>query len=193
MYCIYKNRILTICIIMFVFFSFLPIQADAEEGKSQATGQSVNKKSLQQLPQKDRMHDYWSGMRRHWRRVPRSLKGKIYMWERFFVGTRKYLSLSESQSDQIRSALSEQRNSAISKNAKRRIMLMEIQDLLIKGPVNMKEMESKVRSVEALYGDMVIDEINTLEKCLSILNPDQQKHARDYMYESTYEGWIMRY
>ena len=70
---------------------------------------------------------------------------------------------------------------------------MEIQDLLIKGPVNMKEMESKVRSVEALYGDMVIDEINTLEKCLSILNPDQQKHARDYMYESTYEGWIMRY
>jgi Spy/CpxP family protein refolding chaperone len=135
----------------------------------------------------------WTGMREHWRRVPPSLLGKIYLWERYLIGHREFLGLTEQQVDDIGSRLNAQRRYWITKRADRRVLIMEIQELLLKSPVDLAKVEEKVKAVEGLSSDIVMEEIRTLEKVLSILTPEQRKAAEEYMKESTFTWRITAY
>jgi Spy/CpxP family protein refolding chaperone len=135
----------------------------------------------------------WSGMRHYWRRVPRTLMGKIYLWERYVMDHRHALGLTDQQVDEIGSGLNSQRKYRISKRADRTVLIMEIEEMLSKEPVDLAKVEEKVKSVEAISAGMVMEEIRTLEKVLSILTPDQRKTVEEFIKESTFTRGIGDY
>jgi hypothetical protein len=135
----------------------------------------------------------WVGMREHWRRVPPTLLGKIYFWEHYIIGHRSFLLLTEQQLDEIGSSLNAQRKYWIRKRADRRVLIMEIQELLSEEPVDLAKVEEKVRAMQALSTDMVMEEIRTLEKVLSILTPEQRKAVEEFMRESAFTRRISAY
>ena len=138
------------------------------------------------------MH-HWVGMREHWRRVPRTLAGKIYLWEQYIMGHRHALGLSEQQVNEIGSRLNDQRKTWVSKRADQMILFMETEDLLLKEPLDLKKVEEKVKAIQALSGEMFMEEIRTLEKVLSVLTPEQRKTVEEFMRESTFTRRIMAY
>ena len=79
------------------------------------------------------------------------------------------------------------------KNADRRVLIMEIQELLLKDPVDLSMVEEKAKSVQALSTDMVMNEIRTLEKVLSVLTPEQKKTAEEFMKDSTFISRVWAY
>jgi hypothetical protein len=135
----------------------------------------------------------WEGMRRHWRGVPRTIMGKIYLWQRYVIDHRHVLGLTDQQVDEIGSGLNSQRKYRISKRAARTVLIMEIEEMLSKEPVDLAKVEEKVKSVEAISAGMVMEEIRTLEKVLSILTPDQRKTVEEFIKESTFTRGIGDY
>jgi hypothetical protein len=53
--------------------------------------------------------------------------------------------------------------------------------------------EEKVKAIEALSAEMFMDQIRTLEKVLSILNPEQRKTVEDFIRESTFSPGVRAY
>ena len=127
----------------------------------------------------------WMGMREEWRRVPRTLGGKIHLWERYLIEHRRDLGLTLNQQDEIGSVLRDQRKKWVQKRANQSVFFMEVDDLLLKEPMDLKKMDEKVKAIQALSAEMFMDEIRTLEKVLSLLTPEQRKTVEDYMREST--------
>jgi hypothetical protein len=127
----------------------------------------------------------WMGMREEWRRVPRTLGGKIYLWERYIIEHRRDLGLTLNQEDEIGSMLRDQRKKWVQKRANQIVLFMEVDDLLLKEPMDLKKLDEKVKAIQALSAEMFMDEIRTLEKVLSLLTPEQRKTVEDYMREST--------
>ena len=135
----------------------------------------------------------WTGMREHWRRVPPTLLGKIALWERYVMGHRHSLGLTEQQSDEIGLLLYTQRRYWITKRADRMVLIMELQELLLKQPVDFAKVDEKVKMVEGLSTEMAMKRIDTLEKVLSILTPEQRKTVEAFMKESTFTETIRAY
>jgi hypothetical protein len=127
----------------------------------------------------------WMGMREERRRVPRTLGGKIYLWERYIIEHRRDLGLTLNQQDEIGSVLRDQRKKWVQKRANQIVFFMEVDDLLLKEPMDLKKLDEKVKAIQALSAEMFMDEIRTLEKVLSLLTPEQRKTVEDYMREST--------
>ena len=173
---------------------FLALQAHAAHGgaplaaQDMTAGEGMQKGDLE--PQK---MTPWTGTTEYWRRVPRSLLGKISLWERYLIGHRQFLGLTEQQVDDIGSMLNAQRRFWIAKRADRRVLIMEIQELLLKSPVDLGKVEEKVKAAETISTDVVMEEIRTLEKVLSILTPEQRKAVEEYMKESTFTWRIRGY
>jgi Spy/CpxP family protein refolding chaperone len=70
---------------------------------------------------------------------------------------------------------------------------MEVDDLLLKEPMDLKNVEEKVKVVQALSAEMFMDEIRTLQNVLSLLTPEQRKTVEDFMRESALLRWIRAY
>jgi Spy/CpxP family protein refolding chaperone len=179
---------------VFGLISFLTLQVRAEQkgtpmetkgGTVSQGGEKGNVESQGVTP--------WAGRRHHWGRVPRTLMGKIYLWERYVMDHRDVLGLTDQQVDEIGSGLNSQRKYWISKRADRTVLIMEIEELLSKGPLDLSKVEEKVKSAQAISAGMVMEEIRTLEKVLSILTPDQRKAVEEFMKESTFTGVIRAY
>jgi hypothetical protein len=164
------------------------VQAETRGGQGMKAGQGSEKTVVE----RERTTP-WVGMREHWRRVPRTLEGKIFLWERYVIGHRNFLDLTEKQVDEIGSRLNAQRKYRIGKRADRIILIMEIEELLSKEPVDLAKVEEKVDSVQGLSKDMVMEQIRSLEEVLSILTPEQRKAVEEFMRESTFTRKIMGY
>jgi Spy/CpxP family protein refolding chaperone len=135
----------------------------------------------------------WMGMREEWQRAPRTLGGKIYLWERYIIEHRQDLGLTLNQQDEIGSRLRDQRKEWVQKRARKIVLFMDVEDLLLKEPVDVKKVEEKVKAIEALSAEMFMDQIRTLEKVLSILNPEQRKTVEDFIRESTFSSGVRAY
>ena len=188
-----KNRI----IIMMMFFTIVSLfslqgYAAAEETpggtRDMTTGEWAHKGYMSHS-----MTGPWAGMREHWRTVPKNLMGKIFLWERYLIGHRNILHLTEEQVDKIGSELNAQKEYRISNEAKRRVLILEIEEMLVKGNTDLTKVEEKLKTVNTLLSDTAMKEIRTLEKVLSILTPEQQKTAKEFMRESTFTRRIMAY
>jgi Spy/CpxP family protein refolding chaperone len=135
----------------------------------------------------------WMGMRDEWQRVPQTMAGKVYLWQRYVIEHRHDLGLTLNQQDEIGSRLNEQRKKWVRKRADQMVLFMEVDDLLLKEPMDLKKVEEKVKAIQALSAEMFMDEIRTLEKVLSLLTPEQRKTVEDFMRESTLLGGIRAY
>jgi Spy/CpxP family protein refolding chaperone len=135
----------------------------------------------------------WMGMREEWQRAPRTLGGKIYLWERYIIEHRQDLGLTLNQQDEIGSRLRDQRKEWVQKRARKIVFFMDVEDLLLKEPVDVKKVEEKVKAIEALSAEMFMDQIRTLEKVLSILTPEQRKTVEDFIRESTFSPGVRAY
>jgi Spy/CpxP family protein refolding chaperone len=155
--------------------------------------QALKRMVLQKSGMEPQKMAQWAGMREHWRRVPRTLGGKIYLWEHYIISHRDVLGLTLQQLNDIGARLNDQRKNWIGKRADEMILFMEIEDLLLKEPLDLKKVEEKVKAIQALSGEMLMEEIRTLEKVLSLLTPEQRSMVREFMRESTFTRRIRDY
>jgi len=102
----------------------------------------------------------------------------LHHWASCFVTQKDQLGLTDSQVDQIQSILNSHMKYAIPKNADRRVLLIEIQELLVKDKVNLKEVEAKVKAMERLNAELDMQGVRTLEEALSCLTSEQQIKAK---------------
>jgi len=102
----------------------------------------------------------------------------LHQWGSCFFTQKEQLGLTHEQLDQIQSILNSHMKYAIRKNADGRVLLIEIQELLVKEKVNLGGVEGKVKSLEGLNTDMNMEGVRTLEDALGVLTPEQQKQAK---------------
>lgn len=189
-----KNIRRIIWIMVLGLTPFLALQVFAAQEGTSMGGQGITaSEGLERGDAEPQQMTHSMGMREHWRSVPPTLMGKIYLWERYVMGHRHFLGLTIQQVDEIGSSLNAQRRYWIGKRANRTILIMEIHELLLKDPVDLKKVEEKVKAVQALSTEMAMEEIRTLEKVLSILNHEQRKAVEDFMRESTFTRRIRAY
>ncbi|MEJ2723587.1 MAG: hypothetical protein P8175_02880 [Deltaproteobacteria bacterium] len=190
-----KRAVMSIMgIMVFGLIPFLTLQVHAAPGGAPMAAQGMTAgQGAQKGDLKPQNTAPWTGTTGYWQRVPRPLLGKIYFWERYLIGHRQVLGLTEQQLDDIGSMLNAQRRFRIAKRADRRVLIMEIQELLVKGPVDLAKVEEKVKAAETISTDTVMEEIRTLEKVLSVLTPEQRKAVEEYMKESTFTWRIRAY
>jgi Spy/CpxP family protein refolding chaperone len=113
------------------------------------------------------------------------LMGVFHRWGSYLFTQKDQLGLTETRLDKIESVLNSHIKYAIRKDADRKILLIEIQELLVKDKVNFSEVDGKLKAMEALNTDMKMEGIRTLEQALAILTPEQQKKAKTLFKEAT--------
>jgi Spy/CpxP family protein refolding chaperone len=119
------------------------------------------------------------------------LMGMLHQWGSLLFAQKDGLGLPQTQIDQIESILNSHIKYAIRKNADRKILLIEIQELLIKDKVNLSEVEGKLKAMEALNTDIKMEGIRTLEQALAVLTPEQQKTIKTLFKKSTFVRAMM--
>jgi Spy/CpxP family protein refolding chaperone len=114
------------------------------------------------------------------------MMGMLHRWGSYFFTQKDQLGLTEDQLDKIESILNSHIKYAIRKNADRKILLIEIQELLVKDKLDLSEVEEKLKAMEALNTDTKMEGIRTLEKALTVLTPEQRKKVKALFKESTF-------
>jgi Spy/CpxP family protein refolding chaperone len=113
-----------------------------------------------------------------------TLVGMIQHWEEYLLVERISLGLTDDQLDKIESLFTSQRKDLIRKNADRNVSRIEIEELLLKGQVDLTAVEEKVKAMEAVRTDMIMGMIQTLENASAVLNADQREKAKAFFKES---------
>jgi Spy/CpxP family protein refolding chaperone len=114
------------------------------------------------------------------------ITGMLHRWGSYFFTRKDQLGLTEDQLDKIESILNSHIKYAIRKNADRKILLMEIQELLVKDKVDLGGVEEKLKAMEALNTDMNMEGVRTLEEALTVLTPEQRKKVKALFKGSTF-------
>ncbi len=110
----------------------------------------------------------------------------LHHWAACFFMRKDELKITEQQLDQIEAIINSHIKYAIRKNADRRVLLIEIQELFLKEKSNLKEVEAKVKALETLTTEMETQGIRTLQEALNVLPPEQQKAAKALFKKSTF-------
>lgn len=114
------------------------------------------------------------------------LMGTLHQWGSCFFSQKQQLGLSEEQADEIESIFSSHAKYATRKNADRKILLMEIEELLVKEKLDSRGVKTKVKTLEELDTDIAMEGIETLEKALAVLTPEQQKKIKAVFKQSCF-------
>lgn len=120
-----------------------------------------------------------------------SLRGMLHQWGRYFF-TQKDLGITEAQLDKIDSIFNSHTKYAIRKDADRKVLFIEIQELLVKEKVDLGDVERKLKAMESTETDMEMEGIRTLEEALNVLTPEQRKKLKALFKESTYTRFLRR-
>jgi Spy/CpxP family protein refolding chaperone len=91
------------------------------------------------------------------------------------------LDLDEDQKTLIGEIKSRMMKDAIRRRADMRIAQIELKDLLIKDPVDMKAVEAKVKQLEMMRTEMHLSHIKAMEDIKTKLTPEQRKKFREMM------------
>lgn len=102
----------------------------------------------------------------------------LHQWGSCLVTQKDQLGSTDSQLEQIQSVLNSHMKYVIKKNADRKVLLIEIQEILVKDKVNLGEVEGKIKALEGLNTEMSMEGVRTLEEALGVLTPEQQKEAK---------------
>jgi Spy/CpxP family protein refolding chaperone len=117
-----------------------------------------------------------------------SLMAILHCWGSHFFRLQDELGLSENQVDDIQSVVASHVKYGIQKKAERRILLIDIQELLVKEKIDYEQVKKKLKVLEAVETDLALDGIRTLEKSLAVLTPEQQKKVRAQFKQCMFMG-----
>ena len=95
----------------------------------------------------------------------------------------KGLGLDEKQRETAKGIIRKTMKDVIKKRADIQIARIDLKDALDEDSLNMKVVESKLRTIEALETDIHLNHIKAIEEIKSILTPDQRKKLKDVMAE----------
>ena len=104
------------------------------------------------------------------------------------------LNLDEQQKVLMGEIKSRMKKETIRKTADMRIVQVELKDLLIQDPVDMKAVEAKVKQLETMRAEMQLSHIKAVEECKTKLTPEQRKKLREMIEaEPMMEGMGMKH
>jgi Spy/CpxP family protein refolding chaperone len=118
----------------------------------------------------------------------RGLIAMLHIWQTYFFIQKGPLKLTEDQIDRIDSILNDQRKYIVQKMADQRILLIDIEQLLIREPYDLKKVEEKVKGLEDLNVEITMAEVQTLGKALAVLTPEQRQKMLAIFRESRFTG-----
>ena len=118
----------------------------------------------------------------------RGLVEMLHIWQTYFFLQKGPLKLTEDQIDRINSILNDQRKYVARKIADQKILLIDIEQLLVKEPYDFKKVEEKVKGLEDLNVEITMAELQTLEKALAVLTPEQRQEILVFFRESRFTG-----
>jgi Spy/CpxP family protein refolding chaperone len=159
----------------------LVINAGAQQGEDPTMGQGMMSDSM--MGQK-MMGPGMTSMRMVSPRM--TLMGMLHQWGNYFFTQKDPLGIDETQLEKIESVLNTHIKYAIRKDADRKIIVMEIEELLIKDKVDLSEVEEKVRALEMIDTDIDMEGIRTLEQALAVLTPEQRVKMKTLFKNSTF-------
>jgi Spy/CpxP family protein refolding chaperone len=125
-----------------------------------------------------------------WRRFhPRmGILWTLHLWENYLFAQREGLGLKEDQLGQIESILEAQRKYLIRTGADLRILRIEIRELLAMNEIDLASVDAKVKSLDALAANRIMEAVRNFEKVLAVLTPEQRKEAVTFFKDSLL-GW----
>jgi hypothetical protein len=88
---------------------------------------------------------------------------------------REELQLTPEQIQRLEALRSDFRKSAVKRSADLQVAELELKELLRGDPVDMGNVESQVKRIEALRGEQRLSRIKTIEEGKSLLIPEQRK------------------
>jgi Spy/CpxP family protein refolding chaperone len=162
------------CLILWILLSLFLVDADAQQ-EAPMIGPGPMRMPVM-------------GLRGPGRIEARGLEVMLHIWQSYFFLQRHPLRLTGDQSDKIESILNDQERSLTLKNADRKILLIDIRQLLVREPIDLKKVEEKVKALEALNAEIIMAEIETLEKALAVLTPEQRQKMLSLFKESRFTG-----
>jgi Spy/CpxP family protein refolding chaperone len=98
------------------------------------------------------------------------------------------LGLNEKQKEEVKEIRNKTMKETIKKRADLQIARLDLRDLLDKENVDMKAVESQLKTIESLETDIRLSHIRAFEEIKAILTPDQRKQFR----KMTQKSFMMR-
>lgn len=106
--------------------------------------------------------------------------GGHHLWQNLMC-----LDLDEKQKEAVKDIRNKTMRETIKKRADLQIARLDLRDLLDKEHMDMKAVESKLKTIESLETDIRLSHIKAFEDIRATLTPDQRKKFREMMEKSS--------
>jgi len=103
------------------------------------------------------------------------LKRTLHLWNRLLLSQKDALGLSDAQLDEIQSVINTHMKETIRIEAERKIIGIELRELLAKDETDFGEIEKRIKSKSNLKADMDLGGIRTFQKVKNVLSEEQRK------------------
>ncbi len=120
------------------------------------------------------------------RMSPSGLRGMLHRWGMLFFVHRAQLGITDAQSEKIDALVRDHWKYAIRNNADRQVLLLDIQEALLKPQVDPGQVEKNIRTLHSLEADLDVDGVRTLQKLLAVLTPEQQSKIKALFREMAF-------
>ncbi len=104
-----------------------------------------------------------------------SLKRILHLWIRLLFSQKDELGATEAQLDKIQSLINDHMKETIRMKAERRVIGIELRELLAKNELDLSEIEKRIKSMANLKAEMDLSGIRTFEKVKNVLSGEQRK------------------
>ncbi len=120
------------------------------------------------------------------RMSPLGLRGMLHRWGMLFFVHRAQLGITDAQSEKIDALVRDHWKYAIRNNADRQVLLLDIQEALLKPQIDPGQVEKNIRTLHSLEADLDVDGVRTLQKLLAVLTPEQQSKIKALFREMAF-------
>jgi Spy/CpxP family protein refolding chaperone len=117
---------------------------------------------------------------------PVGLRSMLHRWGMLFFVHRADLGITDAQSEKIDAIVRDHWKSAIRNNADRQILLLDIQEALLKSQTDLGQVEKNTRALHSLEADLDVEGVRTLQKLLAVLTPEQQTKMKAFFREMAF-------
>ena len=163
-----------------LFLAFLALAAPAAASEPTPPIQAAHEEVGRTLDDLiGQLHDLGSRWREHFAPSPRGERPLITLMLRY----KDELGLSADQVQSLERLRVNFQREAIRRDADLRIAEMELTTLLEKDPVDLGQVEAKLREIERLRGDLRLARIRAIEQGKAQLSPEQRGKLRTLLTE----------
>jgi Spy/CpxP family protein refolding chaperone len=119
-----------------------------------------------------------------WKMGKFGLLETIRQWEDYFWVEHVKLGLTQDQLNRILSILGDQKQFRVRKESEQRILLIGIEKALLDEKVDLAAVEEKVKAIESLDTEIIMNAARSFERVLEVLSPEQRKTAKTFFQAS---------